>query len=140
MCNFGTKNKEQEARTDYLPTKLNNMHNFRNMRIWHESIDLLEKIHSITKSYPSDERYGLISQMRRSASSIPSNIAEGSSRDSQKEFKHFLSISLGSAFELFTHLEISNRMGYIDEKIKNELMQSTNEIERKISSFRKQLK
>lgn len=115
------------------------MHNFRNMRIWHESIDLLEKIHILTRSYPAEERYGLISQMRRSASSIPTNIAEGSSRDSQKEFKHFLSISLGSAYELFTHLEVSNRMGYIDENLKNELMQLTNEIERKISSFRKQL-
>lgn len=111
------------------------MHNFRNMKIWHESIDLLEKIHILTKSYPAEERYGLINQMRRSASSIPANIAEGSSRGSQKEFKHFLSISLGSAYELFTHLEISNRMGYIDEGLKNELMQLTNEIERKISSF-----
>lgn len=117
----------------------NTMHNFRNMRIWHESIDLLEKIHAITKTYPKEEQYGLISQMRRSASSIPSNIAEGSSRDSQKEFKHFLSISLGSAYELFTHLEISWRMEYISEETKEDLMQSTNELERKISSFRKQL-
>ena len=117
----------------------NTMHNFRNMRIWHESIDLLEKIHSITKTFPREERYGLISQMRRSASSIPTNIAEGSSRDSQKEFKHFLSISLGSAYELFTHLEVSRRMGYISEETKEDLMRSTCEIERKISSFRKQL-
>lgn len=116
------------------------MHNFRNLRIWHESIDLLEKIHAITITFPGEERFGLISQMRRSASSIPTNIAEGSSRDSQKEFKHFLSISLGSAYELFTHLEISAKMGYIDENLKLELMNSTTEIERKISSFRKQLK
>jgi four helix bundle protein len=116
------------------------MHNFRNLRIWHESIDLLEKIHAITITFPGEERFGLISQMRRSASSIPTNIAEGSSRDSQKEFKHFLSISLGSAYELFTHLKISARMGYIDENLKLELMNSTTEIERKISTFRKQLK
>lgn len=115
------------------------MHNFRNIRIWHESIDLVEKIHAVTKDFPKEEQYGLISQMRRSAVSIPSNIAEGSSRDSTKEFKHFLSISLGSAYELFTHLEISNRMGYINDELKNELMKSTIEIERKISSFRKQL-
>lgn len=115
------------------------MHNFRNIRIWHESIDLTEKIYSITKTFPDEEKYGLISQMRRSSASIPTNIAEGSSRESQKEFKHFLSISLGSAFELITQLELSNRMGYIDETTKTELTKSTIDIERKISSFRKQL-
>jgi four helix bundle protein len=116
------------------------MHNFRNIKIWSESIDLAEKVYILTKSFPADEKYGLISQMRRSAASIPSNIAEGSSRRSQKEFQHYLSISLGSAFELGTQLELSNRLKMISNELKDELSKEIELIERKIYSFSKQLK
>lgn len=116
------------------------MHNFRNLKIWIESIDLAEKIYIITKSFPSEERYGLVSQMRRSSASIPTNIAEGSSRNSQKEFQYYLSISLGSAFELSTQLELSNRLKMISDDQKDELTKQVELMERKISSFSKQLK
>jgi len=116
------------------------MHNFRNLKIWSESIDLAEKVYIITKSFPTEEKYGMISQMRRSSASIPTNIAEGSSRKSQKEFQHYLSISLGSAFELSTQLELFNRLKMISDDQKDELSKQIELMERKISSFSKQLK
>ena len=116
------------------------MHNFRNLKIWEESIDLTEQIYILTSNFPDAEKYGLTSQMRRCSISIPSNIAEGSSRSSPKEFQHFLSISLGSAFELFTQLELANRLGMINDEQKNKLSESIVFIERKISSFKKQIK
>ncbi len=116
------------------------MHNFRNLKIWEESIDLTEQIYILTSNFPDTERYGLTSQMRRCSISIPSNIAEGSSRSSPKDFQHFLSISLGSAFELFTQLELANRLGMINDEQKNKLSESIVLIERKISSFKKQIK
>jgi four helix bundle protein len=116
------------------------MHNFRNLKIWEESIDLTEQIYILTSNFPDAEKYGLTSQMRRCSISIPSNIAEGSSRSSPKEFQHFLSISLGSAFELFTQLELANRLGMISDEQKNKLSESIVLIERKISSFKKQIK
>jgi four helix bundle protein len=116
------------------------MHNFRNLKIWEESIDLTEQIYILTSNFPDAEKYGLTSQMRRCSISIPSNIAEGSSRSSPKEFQHFLSISLGSAFELFTQLELANRLGMINDEQKNKLSESIVLIERKISSFKKQIK
>lgn len=116
------------------------MHNFRNLKIWEESINLTEQIYILTSNFPDAEKYGLTSQMRRCSISIPSNIAEGSSRSSPKEFQHFLSISLGSAFELFTQLELANRLGMINDEQKNKLSESIVLIERKISSFKKQIK
>lgn len=74
-------------------------------------MDLAQNIYEITRDFPRDEIYGLTSQMRRCAVSIPSNIAEGSGRSSRKEFKHFLHISLGSAAELETQLLLSARVG-----------------------------
>jgi four helix bundle protein len=116
------------------------MHNFRNLKIWEESIDLTEQFYILTSNFPDTERYGLTSQMRCCSISIPSNIAEGSSRNSPKDFQHFLSISLGSAFELFTQLELANRLGMINDEQKNKLSESIVLIERKISSFKKQIK
>jgi four helix bundle protein len=115
------------------------MHNFRNLKIWQESIVLAEKIYIVTSQFPETEKYGLTNQMRRCSVSIPSNIAEGSSRTSEKEFKHFLSISLGSAFELFTQLELANRLGMVDRNQTTEISELIGITERKISAFMKQL-
>ncbi len=79
-------------------------HNFRQLRIWQESMKLTREVYHITASFPTDEKFGLTSQMRRCGVSIPSNIAEGSGRTSQKEFIHFLKISLSSTYELETQL------------------------------------
>lgn len=96
------------------------MHNFKDLKVWQKSIDLTSEIYEVLSGFPSDEKFGLISQIKRTAVSIPSNIAEGSGRNSGKEFKHFLSISLGYSFGVATQFIIANRLGLIDnEKMEN---------------------
>ncbi len=88
----------------------------KDLDIWRESIDLVERIYRITDTFPQSEMYGLTNQMRRSAVSIPSNISEGAARSSNKEFVQFLYISLGSLSELETHLTISSKLRYIEDE------------------------
>lgn len=115
------------------------MHNYKNLKIWHEAMDLVTEVYSLTKKFPEQERYGLTNQLQRAAVSIPSNIAEGTSRASQKEFKHYLSISMGSAFEVTTQLELSFRLNYINEEEKDRILNINDLLQRKIQSFSKQL-
>ncbi len=89
------------------------MRNFREMIIWKEGINLATEIYRITKLFPKEEEYGLKSQIRRAAVSIPSNISEGCSRSSEKEFKRFLEISLGSSFEVETDVILAERLQMI---------------------------
>jgi four helix bundle protein len=89
------------------------MRNFREMKIWNQGIDLAVLAYELTKQFPKEELYGLRSQVTRAVVSIPSNIAEGCSRSSEKDFCRFLEISLGSAFEVETDLVIAERLGYI---------------------------
>ncbi len=89
-------------------------HNFKELLVWKKSIDLVKSIYQITSILPSDERFGLISQMNRSSVSIPSNIAEGSGRTSEKEFIHFLNIAISSSYELETQLIITNELFQVD--------------------------
>lgn len=83
---------------------------YKDLLVWHKSIQLCNTIYTLTKKLPENERYGLMSQMRRSAVSIPSNIAEGHGRGMKKEFKHFLRIAYGSAAELETQLTIVSNL------------------------------
>jgi four helix bundle protein len=115
------------------------MHNYKNLKIWHEAMDLATEIYSLTKLFPEQERYSLTNQIQRAAISIPSNIAEGTSRSSQKEFKHYLTISMGSAFEVTTQVELSFRLGYINEQERNRILNSNELLQRKIQAFSKQL-
>jgi len=82
------------------------MRNFRNLEIWQQGIQLVMEIYKLCVLLPKEEKFGLISQICRAAVSIPSNIAEGSSRNSETEYKRFLEIALGSAFEVETQLQI----------------------------------
>ena len=82
------------------------MHNFKELKIWQKSRVLTKKIYLLIKDYPEEEKFGLVSQIRRSAISIPSNIAEGSGRNSDRDFRRFLNIALSSAFELETQIII----------------------------------
>ena len=83
------------------------MSNFRNLLIWQKSMILVTKIYTVTNNFPKEEVFRLTSQIKRSAISIPSNIAEGLGRESSQEFLRFLNISIGSLFELQTQLEIA---------------------------------
>ncbi len=92
------------------------MHNFHNIAIWKEGINLVDIIYSITESFPKHELFGLASQMQRAAVSVPSNIAEGSGKTTDKEFSHFLNHSIASFFELETQLIIAHRRQYINNE------------------------
>ena len=83
------------------------------LKVWQVSIQLVKKIYVVTTAFPNEETYGLVSQMRRAAISIPSNIAEGAARGGTKEFIHFLGVARGSLSELETQLYISKELGYV---------------------------
>jgi four helix bundle protein len=91
------------------------MNNHKDLEVWKKSIELTKNVYLVTKNFPKEEIYGLINQIRRASVSIPSNIAEGASRQSNKEFIQFLYIALGSLAELETQLIISKEIGYIDK-------------------------
>ena len=86
-----------------------------NLDVWKLAVDLVADIYVVTGTFPRDERFGLVSQMRRSAVSVPSNIAEGAARSSKKEFANFLSVARGSLSELDTQIIVSTRMGLMPE-------------------------
>ncbi len=110
-------------------------HNFRNLKIWQEGLLLVEESSKLTKTFPKDEKFDLTSQMNRSVISIPSNIAEGTAKSSDKHFKVFLENSLGSAFEWETQLEIAKIKEYVNESDYNLLKDRVNQIQRMIGSF-----
>jgi four helix bundle protein len=97
--------------------------NFQDLRIWQIGIEVVKDIYILTKKFPKEELYGLTSQMRHSAISIPSNIAEGFRRYHNKEYKQFLYILLGSCAELETQIIIANELDYIKETNKIELIE-----------------
>jgi four helix bundle protein len=101
------------------------MNYFKELKVWQKAIDLVTETYLKTKDFPKEEIYGLTSQIRRSAVSVPSNIAEGCGRKTSKDFSNFLGIALGSAFELETQLIICKNLGFIlqndFEKLENEV-------------------
>lgn len=101
------------------------MHRFKELTVWQKAVALAVDIYQVTKKFPSDERFGLISQINRSGVSISSNIAEGAGRNSDGEFNHFLGISVGSSCELETQLIIANRLNFL---IQNDLLVLSNKI------------
>lgn len=92
------------------------MNNFRELVVWQKSINFVVKIYEITRVFPKEERFNLIPQMQRAATSIPSNIAEGAGRDTNNSFKHFLTIAIGSAHEVETQIIISKQLSYLNEE------------------------
>lgn len=116
------------------------MHNFKKLKIWQESMELVSDSYKLTKSFPDIEKFGLASQMNRCAVSIPSNIAEGSSKKSDVHFNKYLEVSLGSAFEWETQLIIALKEGYLKKENYNTLEDKIKQIQKMISSFQKALK
>ena len=111
------------------------MRNFRNYKIWNESVAFTTEIYKISRTFPTYERYGLGDQLRRASVSIASNIAEGSARESEREFIHFLSISLGSAFEVETQLQIEYNLDYIHHQTLESLLEKVHLIEKQINEL-----
>jgi four helix bundle protein len=108
--------------------------------VWQKGIALVKAIYELTSSFPQQEQFGLISQIRRSAVSIPSNIAEGCGRNSDKELIHFLYVALGSTSELETQIIISAELGYLSKEKAEIILVSVNEIIKMASSLIKSLK
>lgn len=102
----------------------------KKLDVWTLSMELSRVIYRLTASYPSEERLGLVSQMRRAAVSIPSNIAEGAARDSSNEFRNFLSIARGSLSELDTQLDLSQGLGLITDVSRSEIDRSMTRIDK----------
>lgn len=91
------------------------MNSHKDLDVWKRGIELVKRVYQFSASFPKEEMYGLTSQVRRAAVSIPSNIAEGAARGSKKEFKQFLHISLGSVAELETQIIIAKELGVLDD-------------------------
>lgn len=115
------------------------MHNYKGLKIWHRSMDLVEQVYILTDKIPKNEIYGLIGQIKRSAVSVPSNIAEGAGRSSDKEFIRYLSISTGSLNELNTQLVIARRLDFINEDELQNIEEDINEIQKMTYTFKGQL-
>ena len=112
------------------------MHNFKELKIWQESMSLAKDIFALTRKFPTEEKYGLISQLNRAVVSVPSNIAEGAGRDSQKEFNQFLNISLGSCFEIETQLILANEFNYISKEELQTLTEKVTKIQKMICKLK----
>lgn len=116
------------------------MHNFKELKIWRDSLQLAFDLYKSTCRFPKEERFGLVSQINRCSVSIPSHIAEGTSRSSKKDFGRFLEMALGSSFELETQLLIAENCGYITGQDCSALMKRIQAIQRMTFSFKEKLK
>ncbi|MDR0290387.1 MAG: four helix bundle protein [Treponema sp.] len=112
---------------------------FKDLTVWQEAMNLVEMIYRQTKIFPKEEMYGMTSQIRRAAVSIPANIAEGNGRKSRKEYLQFLSIANGSASELETHLLIAERLNYLTKDTAAPLQTQLHSVGRLLSALRKSL-
>lgn len=116
------------------------MKTFRDLLIWQKSMTLVTHTYSVTSNFPKEELFGLTSQIRRCSISIPSNIAEGYGRGTNKDYYRFLTISISSLFEFQTQIEIANNLKYISETEFNTIFENSRELERMISSFMNKIK
>lgn len=112
---------------------------YRDLDIWSKEIEIVKDVYKSTEKFPKQETYGLISQMRRAAVSIPSNIAEGFRRNRNKEYKQFLYISLGSCAELETQITIAKELEYIQKNEEATLLEKLDHLCRMISNLIKKL-
>lgn len=115
------------------------MHNYQELSVWKKSVELSVKIYSLTKFFPTEEKFGLTSQIRRSSTSIAANIAEGAGRGTDKDFANFLSIAAGSTFELETHLIVANRIELLYSDSHRELSHELDQIKKMLFSLRQKL-
>jgi four helix bundle protein len=111
------------------------MRDFKKLMIWQLGMDIVDKVYDIVPHLPLEEKFGLRSQMTRSASSIPSNIAEGSAKRSVKEYIRYVEMSQGSAFELETHTLVVSRRKWVSEELINQLLDMVMQEQKMISKF-----
>ncbi len=115
------------------------MHNFKELKVWQKARKLVKVIYDASAEFPNEEKFGLTSQMRRCAISIPSNIAEGSGRRTNKDFSHFLDIALGSTFELETQINLCLDLNFIQSEMECKMIENVSEIQKMIISLQRKL-
>lgn len=115
------------------------VNSFRDLRVWRAGMELVERVYQLTQSFPAREAYGLTSQMRRAAVSIPSNIAEGHTREHTKEYLHHLSIAQASLAELQTQIEIADRLHYLPPTAAEKTLEQSVALSRQLYSLRNSL-
>jgi len=116
------------------------MHNFEKLKIWQKAMDIAVEVYEVSLLLPAEEKFNLIQQIKKCAVSIPSNIAEGSGRNSNKEFAQFLGIANGSTFELITQLLLAKRLNLITEETLQPIVNQLVEVSNMNFSFQKSLK
>jgi four helix bundle protein len=115
------------------------MHKYQDLKVWQRAMTFTIAIYRETRTWPTDERFGLISQIRRAASAIPLNIAEGAGNDSNEEFCHFLQIALRSTYEVMTAVEIARGLEFLKDQRGDELLKEASEIAAMIVGLMKSL-
>ena len=118
----------------------NEVRSYKDLVAWQKSMDLVTAVYRASQGFPKEEIFGLVSQIRRAAVSVPSNIAEGHARTSKKEFQYFLSNARGSLAELETQLTIAHQLAYIDETVINQLLDRLGEVGRILNGLLTALK
>ena len=111
------------------------MRDFRKYEVWQDGISLSTEIYRLTESFPKQETYALANQLQRAVVSIPSNVAEGSSRESEADFARFLEIALGSAYEVETQVQIAYHLSYLTQPQMQDILQKLQSIEKRLTSF-----
>ncbi len=114
--------------------------NFKNLRIWHRSRAFVKTIYQLTKSVPKEERFGLTSQIKRAAISVPSNIAEGCGKGTEKDLNRFLDNAVGSACEIETQLYLAYDLEFIDQKVMESTTDEIQQIRKMIVAYQKTLR
>jgi len=104
------------------------MKGHRDLIAWQNAMEVVVEIYRVTKGFPKDELYGLTSQLRRAAVSVPSNLAEGYGRNSRKDFQRFVGLALGSLLEVETQLEIANKLAYISDEALSDIFRKTRRV------------
>lgn len=115
------------------------MRNFKELKIWQKGFQIAVKSFKLTSAFPKEEKFGICLQITKASVSISSNIAEGSSRSSEKDYNRFLEISLGSSFELETQLLIAEAVGYGDNELRKEILSDVDEEQKMLISFMNKL-
>ena len=116
------------------------MKDFRDIKVWQKAHNLTLEIYKATRSFPKDELYTLVSQIRRASVSIPANVAEGCGRGTDSELRQFLQIAMGSASELEYHLVLARDLGYLEATLYESLNDQVTEVKRMLASFILKLK
>ena len=116
------------------------MHNFKELRVWKESRSFVKDVYSIGATFPADERFGITSQMRRAAVSIPLNIAEGAGRTGSLDFGRFIDMAYGSAAEVETLVYLCADLNFIDDETQNNLVIKVNDLQRMLKGLAQRLR